>query len=115
MIYETHQPDLETLSLPAVAAWVRFPACPKCGHALGAGHWLLALWAAARGESAQNYAYCQGNQNSSMQVPGIAIGEHGPSMALQSIPVACFGVYEEHLHCRCGRCGFQWLMGVKGK
>ena len=110
--YQEHIPDNFTVSAPAVVPWTRFPSCPKCGHTMGAGIWLLAVWRAARGECAQNYVYCAGDQNSTLKVPGLNLETGG--MKVMDIRVPCFGVFTEHLHLGCGRCRFGWLMACKG-
>jgi ribosomal protein L37E len=35
-------------------------------------------------------------------------------MGIGSVQVPCFGIVDEHLHIKCARCGFDWLMAVKG-
>lgn len=107
-------PNDETIiSAPKVLPWTRFPECPKCGGSLGAGIRLAAIWRALHGECAQAYSYCAGDQNSTVRVPGLNMttGEMGS----MDIKTACFGVFHEHLHLRCGRCSFAWLMAVKGE
>lgn len=114
MIREHHHPVPEesTVSLPSVVPWTRLPSCPKCGGSLGNGLWIVGLILASLGRSSQNYAYCRGDCNSTVQMPGlnIATGEMGP----MEMKTACFGVFHEHLHLACGRCRFAWLMATKG-
>jgi hypothetical protein len=43
----------------------------------------------------------------------VRAGEIGVGMA--NVPVQCFGIYEEHIHCRCGRCSWSWLMAVRSQ
>ena len=103
------------IKLPYVSAWSRFPVCPKCASTLGAGIWLLAMYRQSKGESSVRYAWCKGDQNSTVAVPGMSFGEDGPRMDVANVNVPCFGViYEEHLHLvTCGRCNYAWLMDVK--
>ena len=96
-----------------VVPWTKYPECPKCGSSLGAGNWLLRLLYAAKGNAAQNYVYCQGDQNSTVQVAGMEFRPDGPRLSVQECAVHCFGVYEEHIHLACGRCQWKWLMAVK--
>lgn len=115
MIREHHEniPDDYRVAAPAVLPWVRFPACQKCGHTLGAGIPLLALLCQAKGEAAQNYTYCLGDQNSTVPVTSLnpATGEIRPAM----VQTACFGIFHDHLHLACSRCGYRWLMAVRGE
>lgn len=114
MIEEAYAPPF-SLSLPAVVPWTRYPVCPKCAHSLGAGVWGLRRLFAAKGDAAQNDTWCRGDHNSTVQVPGMHFGSEGAQMRMADVPVTCFGVIDEHLHLRCGRCSFSWLMSVKGK
>jgi hypothetical protein len=115
MIREHHSPDADHIALPLLMPWMRYPVCEKCGYQLGNGMLLLRALALAKGKSSQAYCYCAGDMNSTIPVPGMHIerGEATPKMV--DVPVHCFGVYQEHLHLRCGRCGWQWLMAVKEK
>ncbi len=114
MIHEHHQhiPEEYKVSAPTVAPWTRFPVCPKCAHTVGAGIFLLALWHSSQGECAQNFIYCPGDHNSTVQAANINpfTGEVKPT----EIKIPCFGVFTEHLHLGCGRCKFTWLMACKG-
>jgi hypothetical protein len=112
MIVEHHHPGEDSIALPTVQAYARFPICPKCGYQLGAGIRFMALWRLAKGENAQRYLYCKGDCNSTVQVPGLNL-QTGEMRGID-MPIPCFGVFQEHLHCACGRCGFGWLMDVKG-
>jgi hypothetical protein len=113
MITEHHEhiPDDFRVSVAEVSPWSRFPACPKCGYALGAGYRFLRCLAAVLGLNAQTYAYCKGDQNSTVRQPALnlATGELGA----HEIRVPCFGLIDEHLHLKCGRCDFRWLMQCK--
>src|SRR5271166_1738692 len=113
MIVEHHPPDPDHIRVAIVLPWSRYPACVKCGHQLGNGMLLFRAWTLAKGESAQKYSYCAGDQNSTVPVPGMHIEDGQATPKFVDVPVHCFGVYQEHLHLRCGRCGWQWLMAVK--
>ncbi len=114
MIHEYAEavPDDYKVSVPAVHAYVRYPVCPKCGGTLGAGLFIVRRLLLAFGRCAQQYAWCRGDQNSQVQMPTIDIVTGQLGTVPMSIP--CFGVYKEHIHCTCGRCGFMWLMDCKG-
>ena len=114
MIQEHHEaiPEDYKVSAPTVAPWARFPRCTKCDYCLGAGVWLWGLWRLARGDSAQHYAYCPGDKNSTAQ--GLGLNLQTGEMVPMDRRVPCFGVFHEHIHCDCGRCGFAWLMACKG-
>ena len=115
MIFEHHEdiPDEFRVSVQPVHPWTRYPECPKCGHTLGAHIWGIRRLFWAKGNAAQNYAWCKGDRNSQAHMPtiNIATGEVGTA----PVNVPCFGIIEEHLHLRCGRCGFEWLMDCKTK
>lgn len=102
-------------SVPKLAPFTRFPVCPKCAYELGAGVPLLRWWFAARGNSAQAFSYCKGGSDENFQIPGMQMTAEGPRLTAVNMPTLCFGVYEEHIHCKCGRCDFFWLMAVRSK
>lgn len=115
MIVEHHEdiPDEYRVSVPTVHPWTAYPVCEKCGGSLGAGLPVVRRLMAAFGRSAQSYGYCKGDQNSQVQVPAMNIATG--NLGVMPVNVPCFGVYKEHLHCKCGWCGFDWLMEVKGE
>lgn len=116
MIQEHHDhiDDEFRVSVPVVHPWTPYPVCRACGHVLGAHLWGIRRFFWAKGNAAQNYAYCKGSHNSTFQAAGLRIGTEGPQIVQQDLPVTCFGIFDEHLHLACGRCGFVWLMAVKG-
>ena len=106
------QPD-SVPAPPDVKPWTQSPACEKCGHALGAGDPAAAQRALRRGDYAQEVIYCHGSRDSTMKLP--AMNSDTMTPGLVNAPVACFGIFEEHLHVRCVRCKFCWLMACKEK
>jgi hypothetical protein len=59
--------------------------------------------------------YCTGDLDSSVNVIGIKMGDNGPQVVNQKLPIQCFGIPTEHIHMQCGRCHVNWLMGCKTK
>ena len=110
-VYPGDQPDAIPAP-PAIRPWEQFPACQKCGHMLGGGDLAAAHKAARRGDCAQEMVYCHGSRDSTMKLPAINFETMLPGLV--NTPVACFGIFEEHLHLRCARCKFCWLMACKG-
>ena len=110
--YAESIPDDFKVSVATVYPWVRFPTCPKCDFSLALGVPLIRLIVLANGSLAQSYAYCAGDQDSQIRVPtlNISTGEQG----IGGVKVPCFGIVHEHLHLKCARCSFRWLMNVKG-
>lgn len=53
-----------------------------------------------------DWGFCSGSKDEKVQVqviPGILAAEQRP---------VCFGVFAEHLHMRCRRCGFTFLQAT---
>jgi len=114
MIQEHHDhiDDDFRVSVPVVHPWTRYPVCQKCNASIGDGVRILRRLLAAWGRCSHNTAWCRGDQNSQVKVPTLNIGTG--EMGFGSVQVPCFGIVDEHLHIKCARCGFDWLMAVKG-
>ncbi len=113
MIHEYAEsiPDEFKVSVQPVYPFTNYPTCPKCNHNLGAQIWGVRRLLWAKGNAAQNYAFCKGSQREQVTVPTMNIlnGE----MGVAPVNVPCFGIFHEHLHLTCGRCRFDWLMACK--
>jgi hypothetical protein len=103
MMAET-QEELELQKVMVVSPFERRPRCAKCGHRVT---WLDRLRAGV--VSAFNYTYCEGSLDSTVNI-------RTPFGGRAELSTTCFGVFEEHLHLTCHRCGHHTLMAtVKGK
>lgn len=112
--YADAVPDDFKVSVLAVHSFTYYPTCAKCGLTLGAHPWGLRRILMAKDKGAHNYFYCRGDLNSTSKAIGMQFGAEGPQIVAQDFPVACFGIIHEHIHLNCTRCGFNWLMAVKG-
>lgn len=96
---ELDELDRQLAAVPVVLPYAAKPACPKCG----ARDRITAngLWHGSC--SGFDWGFCPGSRNEKTPiqvVPGVVVGEQR---------TACFGIFQEHLHMRCRRCGFSFL------
>lgn len=93
---------MEVMELKPFEAW---PTCQKCGLHVT----LMDRVRSSNGVASANYSYCAGSLDSTVNVSL-------PFGGKAEMSTSCFGVFEEHLHLTCNRCGFRWLMATrKGK
>jgi hypothetical protein len=78
------------------------PMCEKCGLQVNRMDQLFRT----SGVASADYTYCEGSLDSKVNV-------NLPFGGKAEMSTTCFGVFEEHLHLKCRRCGFHWLMATK--
>jgi len=101
---DTHEEqEMVVVTVPEVKPFSRRPECAKCGSQVSFIGDLLPF-----GYSFATYQYCPGNLDSKVKVRRFL----QPEVEMET---SCFGIYEEHLHLRCNRCGYHSLMSTKGK
>lgn len=102
---------LQRISVPLVHPYDRMPTCEKCGHSLRSMGYLFGLVMVAKGASSQVYNFCAGDLNSTANIEIHTPFSEAPKQI--TLPITCFGVFVPHLHLKCGRCGYHWLMATK--
>lgn len=98
----TDELEQQLAAVPAVLPYCSFPACPKCGHRDRITP--LLLWSG--GSTGFDWGYCPGGRDEKTQVQVI------PGLVTAEQRTVCFGVFVEHLHMRCRRCGFFFLQAT---
>jgi hypothetical protein len=93
--------DLEITVMP-VHRYEARPACEKCGLRVTLVDEIRQV-----GASAATWVYCKGSMDSTVEVNRLLVGK-------TEVKTSCFGVFVEHLHLSCHRCGWHWLMATKG-
>jgi len=90
------------VSAPALLPFRVNPSCPKCGVHVPALSFLM-----NPGLATADLMYCVGSKNEKEDV-------HTP-IGCCTVETGCFGLFAEHLHLRCRRCGFKWLSHTRGR
>lgn len=107
-----HAESAQNIRVPPLHPYGSLPTCEKCGQGLRTMGTILGRVLSVFGVSAQTYGYCQGDLNSTVNVE-----IHLPfaDAVKSTMPTTCFGVFVPHLHLKCGRCGYWWLMETRTK
>lgn len=98
---ETQEDTDLQMKVMAVKPFERRPRCEKCGLRV-----TLLDKLRSGGVAGANYTYCQGSLDSTATV-------HLPFGGKTELSTTCFGVFEEHLHLTCHRCGHHSLMATR--
>lgn len=101
---ETQEDTDLQMKVMAVKPYEQRPTCEKCGLRVTVLDRLR-----SGGIAGANYHYCPGSLDSTVNV-------HLPFGGKTEMSTSCFGIFEEHLHLTCHRCGHHSLMAtMKGK
>lgn len=100
-------------ALPVLVKWRKKPRCPKCAckHTPNP-HWFRGLVMVFSRRTYMDMHYCPGKMNPTIDVN--VISSHGAQR--HEVPLPCFGLESEHLHCQCNNCHYSFMMEVyRGK
>ena len=99
---EIGQLESQLAAVPTVNPYRACPLCPKCGHK----DRITGLYLWSGGSTGFDWAFCPGARDEKTTIQVI------PGLVSTEQRTVCFGVFVEHLHMRCRRCGFFFLMAT---